>query len=147
VERIRWPVKVLLVHPKAPFLKAEKVVIAADCAVLLRKELAEEFKAGTPVLIGCPLLEDPYRLYEKLKLIAEEASSSSFEVYTMEVPCCHAIHMMVREALEELGRGASSKHYIVKVASGEAEPYAPGHIDEAAMELERMVHEHLRGAQ
>ena len=54
----QWPVKILLVHPKAPFLQKEKLIIAADCSVLSNKGLGEKFGKGETVIIGCPLLED-----------------------------------------------------------------------------------------
>ncbi len=142
MERVVWPVKILLIHPQAPFLKSESIVIASDCAVLLYGELGERFRAGTPVVIGCPLLEDPHKLFDKIKLIINEASSKSIDVYTMEVPCCHAIHMMVDSAIKELGKNTKTSHYIVRVLTKKAEPYIPGYIDESAIEFEKRAHGH-----
>lgn len=138
----QWPVKVLLVHPQASFLMREKIIIAADCSVLLNESLGEQFRNGTPVIIGCPLLEDPYRLESKIALVMKETTAKEIEVYTMEVPCCHAIHMMVSEAIKE--KPMNSKHYIVRVASRKAEPYIPGVIDESMMRAEREAHRHNR---
>lgn len=129
----QWPVKILLVHPKAEFMKDERIVIAADCAVLVNKNLAERFGQDT-VIIGCPMLEDPKRIFEKLKMIAEESEAKEFEVYTMEVPCCIALHMMVEKAK----KGQEVKSYIVRVG-GEVEDYK-GFIDERMVEAERRAH-------
>ena len=130
----QWPVKILLVHPKAPFMQDEKLTIAADCAILVHKELAERF-GKEPIIIGCPMLEDPKRVFEKLKMILEEGSAKSIDVYTMEVPCCHAIHMMVDRAAKD---GMEIRKFIVRV-SGEVEPYS-GVVDDKMMEAEMKAH-------
>ena len=135
----QWPLKILLVHPKAPFFRTSRLTIAADCAVLSNPLFLNRFKSGETVVIGCPLLEDPDRLMEKLNLILSEAKADQIEVYTMEVPCCHAIHMMVDKA----PKAQSVNHYIVRVVEGAIEEYKPGLIDECMLEAERKAHEHL----
>jgi len=141
---IQWPVKILLVHPQASFLQKEKLTIAADCAVLTNKEFGEKFRKGETVIIGCPLLEDPDRIMNKLSLVIKETTANNIEVYTMEVPCCHAIHMMAMRAVKEKGKeNISMRHHIVRVASGEIEQYKPGVIDESMIEAERKAHGHI----
>jgi hypothetical protein len=141
---IQWPVKILLVHTQAPFLQKEKLTIAADCAVLSNKSIGNRFREGETVIIGCPLLEDPDRVMGKLALVMKETSASKVEVYTMEVPCCHAIHMMTMRAIKESSKGNNidAKYYIVRVGSGKIEPYQPGVIDESMIEAERKAHGH-----
>lgn len=136
----QWPVKILLVHPRAPFLMQDKIVIAADCATLLSEEVGGQFKGGSPVIIGCPLLEDPNRIMNKIALVMKETKASEVAVYSMEVPCCHALHMMVKRAIGETGRGISSKHYIVRVYSRKVEPYRLGVVDESMIRAEREAH-------
>jgi len=138
----QWPVKILLVHPKASFLMRDRIIIAADCTILLNEGLGQQFRNGDSVIIGCPLLEDPHRMADKITLILNEAKAREIEVYTMEVPCCHAIHMMVLKAIKELGKDIKSKHYIVRVVSRKAEPYRPGIIDESMIKAEREAHGH-----
>ncbi|MBS7634948.1 hypothetical protein KEJ34_05580 [Candidatus Bathyarchaeota archaeon] len=140
----QWPVKILLVHPQASFLMRNEITIAADCAVLLNENLGGRFRNGDPVIIGCPLLEDPYRLVSKIALVMKETAAKEVEVYTMEVPCCHAIHLMVSKAIKESGKPINSKHYIVRVVSQKTEPYRPGVIDEPMMMAEREAHGHNR---
>lgn len=137
----QWPVKVLLVHPLAPFLKRDKLTVAADCAALVHAPIGEKFRRGETVIIGCPLLEDPDRLVDKLSLVTSEMGAKDLEVYTMEVPCCHVIHMMVSKALAKTGKaGVRVRNFIVRVSTGEAEPYRPGVIDESMIKAERMAH-------
>ncbi|MCX8171300.1 MAG: hypothetical protein N3E47_04950 [Candidatus Bathyarchaeota archaeon] len=138
----QWPVKILLVHPQAPFLIRNKIIIAADCAALVSEEVSGQFRGGGPVIIGCPLLEDPHRMMSKIALIVKETAAKDIEVYTMEVPCCHAIHMMVARAIKEAGKEMNSKHYIVRVYSRKIEPYRPGAIDESMIRAEREAHGH-----
>lgn len=129
----QWPVKILLVHPKAEFMKSDRIIIASDCSILVDKEIASEF-GKTPVLIGCPMLEDPKRTYEKIRLLMEEGEFDEVEVYTMEVPCCQALHMMV-----EREKGDKTvKRYIVRV-TGEVEEYR-GVVDERMIEAEKRAH-------
>lgn len=142
---IQWPVKILLVHSQAPFLQKEKLTIAADCAVLSNEEIGARFRKGETVIIGCPLLEDPNRMMNKLFLVIKETSAKEIEIYTMEVPCCHAIHMMVMRALREANKNEIySEHYIVRVGSGKVESYKPGVIDESMIEAEKRAHEYSR---
>jgi len=139
---VQRPVKILLIHPKAPFLTRDKIIIAADCAALLNEEIGQIFRSGEPVIIGCPLLEDPHRMMNKIALIVGEAKAKEVEVYTMEVPCCHAIHMMVTKMIRESGKDIKSRHYIVRVLTRRAEPYKPGAIDESMIRAEREAHVH-----
>jgi hypothetical protein len=133
----QWPLKVLLVHPEAKFLKENKFTIAADCSVLVHKGIVEKF-GKEAVIIGCPMLEDPKRFFEKIKLIFEKSKAEKIEVYSMEVPCCHAIHMMVDKAL----RGdAKVEKFIVRI-SGNVESYT-GFIDRSMIEAEAKAHEGL----
>ncbi len=130
----QWPVKILLVHPKAEFMQSKKLTICADCAVLVNKEIPKRFESET-VIIGCPMLEDPRRMFEKIKLIFSETSAKELEVYTMEVPCCIAMHMMVERANT---RGIDVKNFIVRV-TGEVEDYK-GFIDGRMIEAEKKAH-------
>ena len=138
----RWPVKILLVHPQAPFLSGKRVTVAADCAALVSEEIPHRFRSGEAVIIGCPLLEDPDRLMEKLALVVEELNTPELDVFTMEVPCCHAIHFMVDKAVEKSGKSLKVNHYIVRVFTGKVEPFKPGRVDESMIEAERMAHGH-----
>jgi hypothetical protein len=132
------------VHPQAPFLKGKKLTIAADCATLSNDNLVKKFGKGESVIIGCPLLEDPTRLMKKLTLVMNETTADEIQVYTMEVPCCHALHMMTTRAMKEVGKtNKKIKQYIVRVDSGEIEPYESGVIDESMVQSEKRAHGHV----
>ncbi|WP_202319307.1 hypothetical protein [Archaeoglobus neptunius] len=129
----QWPVKILLVHPKAEFMQDRKLTLAADCAVLINRELGDRFAKET-VIIGCPMLEDPKRTFEKIKMIMAESSAEEIDVYTMEVPCCIAMQMMVEKSAGD----KKVNRYIVRVG-GEVEDYR-GFIDERMIEAEKRAH-------
>ncbi len=140
---IQWPIKILLAHPQAPFLQQDKFTIAADCVAFSSDNFGKRPRKDEGVVIGCPLLEDPDKMMSKLALMIRETSAGNIDVYTMEVPCCHAVHMMVERAINEAGKGDISKNnYIVRVSSGEIEPYRPGVIDDSMIDKEKKVHGH-----
>lgn len=139
---VQWPLKILLAHPQAPFLQNDKFTIAADCVAFASDEFKSKQGSNEGVVIGCPLLEDPDKMMSKIALMIKESSAKNIDVYTMEVPCCHAIHMMVEKAINESGKDdIDKKNYIVRV-SGEIEPYQPGVIDDSMIDKERKAHGH-----
>ncbi|MEW5995620.1 MAG: hypothetical protein AB1744_14655, partial [Candidatus Zixiibacteriota bacterium] len=110
------------------------------CTLASNTELSRRFNSGETVVIGCPLLEDPDRLAEKLDLILGETGAKKIEIYTMEVPCCHAIHMMVNRSLKKTDRNLKVENYIVRVTTGKAEPYVFGNVDRSMIEMEMKAH-------
>jgi hypothetical protein len=137
----QWPVKILLVNPQASFMQKGSLIIAADCTLLVNTEVSEKFKNGEAVVIGCPILENPDSLSQKINIILEKSGTKKVSVYTMEVPCCHAIHAMVDRSIKR-PRDVQVERYIVRVMTGKAEPYQLGRIDESMLEMERLAHGH-----
>ena len=59
----------------------------------------------------------------------------------MEVPCCHAIQMMVNRSMgKKQEKGIKVNNFIVRVMTGKAEPYAFGKVDRSMMEMEMRAH-------
>jgi hypothetical protein len=140
---VQWPLKILLVHPQAPFLAENRIVIVADCVVLMRPEIAKLYDEGVPILIGCPLLEDPDAMINKLKLILGTDNVKDVDVITMEVPCCQALHMMVKQIASENNLKHRFTHKIVRIFTKEVEEWRHGQVDESMIELERIAHKGL----
>ena len=140
----QWPLKILLVHPKAPFMQDKKITVAADCALVIDKEIVDRY-GNEAVIIGCPMLEDPKRVFEKIRLIASESEAEEVDIFTMEVPCCHALHMMFDRANQERAEAGKEKlklnKKIVRV-SGEVEDYS-GKVDKSMVEAEVRAHRGL----
>ena len=140
---VQWPLKILLVHPQAPFLAENRIVIVADCVVLMRPEIAKLYDEGVLILIGCPLLEDPDAMINKLKLILGTDNVKDVDVITMEVPCCQALHMMVKQIASENNLKHRFTHKIVRIFTKEVEEWRHGQVDESMIELERVAHKGL----
>ena len=140
----QWPLKILLVHPKAPFMQDKKITVAADCALVIDKDIVDRY-GNEAVIIGCPMLEDPKRVFEKIRLIASESEAEEVDIFTMEVPCCHALHMMFDRANQERVEAGKERlklnKKIVRV-SGEVEDYS-GKVDKSMVEAEVRAHRGL----
>ncbi|WP_236609697.1 hypothetical protein [Archaeoglobus sulfaticallidus] len=122
-------------------MQDKKLTISADCALVVNKEISEKF-GKEALIIGCPMLEDPRRMFEKIRLIVDESSAEEIEIFSMEVPCCQAIHMMVEKANEERKEKGKSEikvtRKIVRV-NGETEEYT-GEVDESMLQAEIKAH-------
>ncbi|MFQ6130179.1 MAG: hypothetical protein ACE5OT_05185 [Candidatus Hadarchaeaceae archaeon] len=137
----QWPIKIQLVNPRAPFMLKDSLIIAADCTLAANPKLSSRFGKDETVVIACPMLEDSDGVASKIDQIIGESKAKKIEVYTMEVPCCHPIHMMVdRSMREKRKKGLEVKNYIVRVMTRKAEPWTPGKVDMSMIEMERKVH-------
>jgi hypothetical protein len=135
----QWPLKILLVHPRAEFMQDRRITVAADCALVIHKDIVERY-GREAVIIGCPMLEDPKRVFEKIRLITNESKAEEIEIYTMEVPCCHALHLMFEKANQE--REEKGKINLIKKivrVSGDVEEYS-GKVDRSMVEAEVKAH-------
>jgi hypothetical protein len=78
-----------------------------------------------------------------LKLILGTDNVKDVDVITMEVPCCQALHMMVKQIASENNLKHRFTHRIVRVFTKEVEEWRPGQVDESMIELERIAHKGL----
>lgn len=99
-----WPVQIMLVPPKAPYLDGADLLIAADCAPFAYGDFHRRFLEGKTLLVGCPKLDDTDIYLDKLTAIFRENDISSIGVVYMEVPCCGGLVHLVKAALEKSGR-------------------------------------------
>ena len=100
----QWPVQIHLVPPHAPYLQGSKLLITADCVPFAFADFHRRFLAGRAVLVGCPKLDDAWFYRTKLAQIFDQNDIQSIEVGQMEVPCCHGLLRIVREALADAGK-------------------------------------------
>jgi NAD-dependent dihydropyrimidine dehydrogenase PreA subunit len=99
-----WPVQLNLVPATAPFLKNADLLIAADCTSFAYASFHQDFLNGRTLLVGCPKFDDARAYVEKLSEIFSKADVQSITVVVMEVPCCHGLPMIVREAMRIAGK-------------------------------------------
>jgi len=96
-----WPVQLMLVSPRAPFIKNADLLICADCVPFAIPDFHFRYLTGKAVVVGCPKLDDLRHYSEKLKSIFKEASPRSITILKMEVPCCHGLAQAAVQARNE----------------------------------------------
>ncbi len=96
-----WPVQIRLVPAGAPFLKDADLLIAADCVPVAYPNFHADFLKGKAVMIGCPKFDDKEGYIEKLAQVFKESQIKSITSVVMEVPCCSAMPIIVKKALEK----------------------------------------------
>jgi NAD-dependent dihydropyrimidine dehydrogenase PreA subunit len=99
-----WPVQLHLVPLTAPYLQGARLLISADCVPFALPGFHDELLAGRVLLVGCPKLDDTEHYLEKLTSLFETNDIRSVDVAYMEVPCCHGLVQVVRQALAASGK-------------------------------------------
>jgi hypothetical protein len=99
-----WPVKLRLVSPKAPFLKGAELLVAADCAAFAAGDFHARYLHGRAVVCGCPKFEDLEESAAKLTAILKENDITGITIVNIEVPCCHGLVQVVRQAMIAAGK-------------------------------------------
>jgi Pyruvate/2-oxoacid:ferredoxin oxidoreductase delta subunit len=122
-----WPVQMDLVHPKAPFLEAPALTVAADCTAFACPGFHGEFLAGgVPLVIGCPKLDDVDAYIIKIsEILKAHPSIREMRVPIMEVPCCRGLAYAAVRGLERSGRGDVNLKVLVVGLDGTVEEEAP----------------------
>ena len=99
-----WPVQINLIPPTAPFLKGADLLITADCVSVAYPNLHADFLQDKVIMMGCPKFDDVPGYIEKFTEIFATADIRSITVVVMEVPCCSALPMIVKRAIEAAGK-------------------------------------------
>lgn len=113
-----WPVQIKLVPPGAPFLKDADLLIAADCVPVAYPTFHADFLAGKAVMIGCPKFDNAEEYVEKLSQVFKVSGIKSITSVVMEVPCCSAMPIIVKKALDKADIEIPFKEVVVS-AQGE----------------------------
>lgn len=100
----QWPVQIMLVPPRAPFLAGADVLIAADCVPFAYAGFHEKLLRGKVLLVGCPKLDDAELYQEKLTEMFRHNDVKSVTVAHMEVPCCYGMVRLVESAIRNSGK-------------------------------------------
>ncbi len=99
-----WPVQLHLLPEAAPYLDGADLLLAADCTAFAVPDFHGRLLDGRVLVIGCPKLDDGQAYMGKLARILATNDVRSLTVAHMEVPCCHALPMLARQALERSGK-------------------------------------------
>ncbi len=108
-----WPVQIKLVPAGAPFLKNSNLVIAADCVPVAYPTFHADFLNGNTVMIGCPKFDSPDETVEKLTQVFKSSEIKSITAAIMEVPCCSAMPVIIKKALEKAEVNIPYKEVVV----------------------------------
>lgn len=95
----QWPVQIMLVPTRAPYLDGADLLLAADCTPFAYANFHADFVKDKVVLVGCPKLDDGEHYIDKLATIFASNAIRSIEVVRMEVPCCYGLVRIVADAL------------------------------------------------
>lgn len=95
-----WPVQIRLVPPTAPFLQNADLLIAADCTAVAARNFQQKYLDGKAVMMGCPKFDDADIYIDRFADILRNCNLQSITVLIMEVPCCSAMNVIVRRAIE-----------------------------------------------
>lgn len=98
-----WPVQIMLVPPKAPFLKDADLLVLADCVPVAFPTVHRDFIKGKAVMMGCPKLDNAQHYIEKFAQICKESGIKSITAVVMEVPCCGGLPMIVKKGMQTAG--------------------------------------------
>lgn len=96
-----WPVQIRLVPPTAPFLQNADLLIAADCTAVAARSFQEKYLDGKAVMMGCPKFDDAEMYVDRFADILRNCNLNSITVLIMEVPCCSAMNVIVRRAVDK----------------------------------------------
>ncbi len=95
-----WPVQIRLISATAPFLENCDLLVAADCTAVAYAGLQKDFLAGRVVMMGCPKFDDQQLYIERFTEIFRTRTLKSLTILIMEVPCCHSMLQIIRQAYD-----------------------------------------------
>ncbi|MCP3900593.1 MAG: 4Fe-4S ferredoxin [Desulfobacteraceae bacterium] len=110
-----WPVQINLVPAEAPFLKGADLLIAADCVPVAYPNFHANLLKGRAVMIGCPKFDNAEAYVEKLAQIFKTSGIKCITSAIMEVPCCSAMSVIIKKALELSGNDIPVTEVVVGV--------------------------------
>jgi Fe-S-cluster-containing hydrogenase component 2 len=95
-----WPVQIRLIPAAAPFLENCDLLVAADCTAVAYAGLQKDFLAGRVVMMGCPKFDDQQLYVDRFTEIFRTRTIKSLTILIMEVPCCHSMLQIIRQAYD-----------------------------------------------
>ena len=99
-----WPVQICLIPPNAPFLQNTDLLVAADCTAVAAAHFQEKYLSGRTVMMGCPKFDDAEFYVDRFTEIFNTCNLKSLTVLIMEVPCCSAMNVIIKKAIERAGK-------------------------------------------
>jgi NAD-dependent dihydropyrimidine dehydrogenase PreA subunit len=116
-----WPVQIRLVPPHAPFLQNSDLLVAADCTAVAARNFQENYLEGKTVMMGCPKFDDAESYIQRFTEIIETCNLKSLTVLIMEVPCCSAMNVIIKKAIEKAGKNVPVEQITISTRGQELE--------------------------
>ena len=108
-----WPVQIRLIPASAPFLENCDLLVAADCSALAYAGIQTDFLAGRVVMMGCPKFDDQQLYVDRFTEIFRTRTLKSLTILIMEVPCCHSMIQIVKQAVDAAKPSFPIRHVVV----------------------------------
>ena len=99
-----WPVQIRLIPPHAPFLQNADLLVVADCTAVAVSDFQQKYMGGKTVMMGCPKFDDAEGYIERFAQIITTCNLKSLTILIMEVPCCSAMNVIIKKALQKAGK-------------------------------------------
>ncbi len=116
-----WPIQIRLIPPTAPFLKNADVLVAADCTAVAVPGFQEKYLQDKVVMMGCPKFDDAEGYIDKFADIVKTANLNSITILIVEVPCCSAMNVIIKRALEKAQKSVPVEQITVSTRGEELE--------------------------
>ena len=110
-----WPVQINLIPPTAPFLKGAHLLVVADCVSVAYTNLHNDFLEGKVIMMGCPKFDDVPGYIDKFAEIFKTAGIKSITAIVMEVPCCSALPVIVKRAMQAAGKEIPMEEIVIGI--------------------------------
>lgn len=120
-ELSHWPIQIRLVPPHAPFLQNSDLLVAADCTAVAVKNFQQNYLKNKTVMMGCPKFDDAQSYIEKFADVLRTANLKSLTVLIMEVPCCSAMKVIIKKAIEQSGISIPVEEVVISTRGQEIE--------------------------
>ncbi len=116
-----WPVQIRLIPPHAPFLQNSDILIAADCTAVTIRNFQEKYLEGKIVMMGCPKFDDAESYVQRFAEIIQTCNIRSLTILIMEVPCCSAMNIIIKKAIEKAGKSVPVEQITISTRGKELE--------------------------
>lgn len=108
-----WPVQIRLIPASAQFLENCDLLVAADCTAVAYAGLQKDFLAGRVVMMGCPKFDDQQLYVDRFTEIFQTRKLKSLTILIMEVPCCHSMLQIIRQAYNAVKPELSVRQVVI----------------------------------
>lgn len=116
-----WPIQIRLIPSHAPFLKNCDLLVVADCTAASVNNFQDKYLDGKVMMMGCPKFDDAASYVERFTEIIDGCNLNSLTILIMEVPCCSAMNVIVKQAIDKAGKTVPVEQITISTKGEEIE--------------------------